>query len=98
MGLTPALAARRSGRFQSASRTEIGLAPRGYAGVAPSPSFSLSRRVHGPLVLGERDAFRVQHPGCVAASREGDLSPQDWNRPERGTVKAAESSRTWGMN
>jgi len=87
----PALAVPRSGRFQSPSGTEIALARPGYAG-AGSTSYSITEDdVLRPLVLGSMrvGGVPVSHAGRVAGRMAGDLSPQDWNRPDSRTAKAA---------
>ncbi len=85
-------AGRRSGRFQSQA-TEIGLAP---SGCAEAPSAAPSSReddVRGPLAIGSMgDGSTVRTvAGRAALWMEGDLSPQDWNRPDSRRATEADS-------
>ncbi len=104
MTAASAPAGRRSGRFQSQA-TEIGLAP---SGCAEAPSAAPSSReddVRGPLALGSmgvRGVVASHRAGRAALWMEGDLSPQDWNRPASRRATEAASRRataaaTWGM-
>ena len=80
----PALGVRRSGADRPFNPSLFAAMP----GTGPRQDATLGS-------MGDRGVAASPHIGRAAVWMEGDLSPQDWNRPDNRRARAAV---IWGMN